>query len=377
MRIGIDCRTILDPEHGEAAGVGHYTYHLVDNLLKIDKKNQYILLFDQGVGDAGYFKRKNSLIKFFPSREYKKFLPLIYSHLLCSAVLEREKLDVFHSPASTIPLCYSKNAVITVHDLAIYQNPKWFPRQIFATRISVPQSLKKAKKIITVSKHTAADLEKFLKVPKEKIIVVYNGVVERRDLDEIKPGDREKIKKKFDIRQDFLLFIGTIQPRKNIEGLLLAFDKLRNTQVFKNYQLVIAGKKGWGYRSVFEKIKKLALTKKVVFCDYVSRQDKIRLLNAASLFIFPSFYEGFGLSILEAMQQGTPVITSNITSMPEVAGGAGYLIDPYKINSIAKGIKEVLINQNLRQKMIQAGYAQAKKFSWEKCARETLAVYQK
>ncbi|MEW6407722.1 MAG: glycosyltransferase family 1 protein [Patescibacteria group bacterium] len=375
MRIGIDCRTILDPQKGEAAGVGHYTYHLVDNLLKIDKKNQYILLFDQGVGDAGYFKRKNSLIKFFPSREYKKFLPVVYSHLLCSAVLEREKLDVFHSPASTIPLCYSKNAIITVHDLAIYQNPKWFPRQIFATRVSVPQSLKKAKKIIAVSKHTGADLQKFLKVPKEKIAVVYNGVEARKDLDEVLPQDRQEICRKFGIKQNFILFIGTLQPRKNVEGLILAFDKLRNSEIFKNYQLVIAGKRGWGYKPIFEKTKKLTLTKKVIFCDYVSLEDKIRLLNAASVFVFPSFYEGFGLSILEAMRQGTPVITSNITSMPEIAGRAGYLIDPYKINSIAKGIKEVLTNQNLRQRMIRAGYAQAKKFSWEKCARETLKIY--
>lgn len=375
MRIGIDCRTILDPDHGEAAGVGHYTYHLVDNLLKIDKKNQYILLFDQGVGDAGYFKRKNSLIKFFPSHEYKKFLPLVYSHLLCSAILERENLDVFHSPASTIPLCYSKNAVITTHDLAIYKNPKWFPKQIFATRISVPQSLKKAKKIIAVSSYTASDLEKFLKIPKEKIVVIYNGVESRRNLNKIKPEDQEKIKKKFDIRQDFILFIGTIQPRKNIEGLLLAFDKLRGGEIFKNYQLVIAGKKGWGYKSVFEKIKELALTKKILFCDYVSPETKIRLLNAASVFVFPSFYEGFGLSILEAMREGTPVITSNTTSMPEVAGKAGYLINPYKINEISRALSKVLTDKNLRQRMIKAGYEQAKKFSWEKCARETLEVY--
>jgi glycosyltransferase involved in cell wall biosynthesis len=375
MRIGIDCRTILDPEHGEAAGVGHYTYHLVDNLLNVDKKNQYVLLFDQGVGDAGYFKRKNSQIRFFPQREYKKFLPLVYSHLLCSAALERENLDVFHSPASTIPLCYSKNAVITVHDLAIYQNPKWFPRQIFATRVSVPQSLKRAKKIIAVSKHTALDLEKFLKVPKEKIAVVYNGVEERQDLNKVDSQSQKKVRQKFDIRQNFILFIGTIQPRKNVEGLILAYDRLRKSEVFKNYQLVIAGQKGWGYKAVFEKIKELALTKKVIFCGYVLREDKIRLLNAASVFVFPSFYEGFGLSLLEAMQQGTPIITSNITSMPEVAGKAGYLIDPHKINSISRGIKEVLTNQNLRQRMINAGFAQAKKFSWEKCARETLEVY--
>lgn len=375
MRIGIDCRTILDPERGEAAGVGHYTYHLVDSLLKIDQKNQYILFFDRGVGDAGYFKRKNSQIKFFPYSDYKKFLPLLYSHWLTAAFLAKQNLDVFHSPASTIPLAYSYNTVITIHDLAIYENPKWFPKQIFATRISVPQSLKRAKKIIAVSRHTASDLEKFLKVPKDKISVVYNGVEARRDLDEVDPSAREQIRKKFNIPQDFILFIGTLQPRKNIEGLIFAFNRLLKTEHLKNIHLVIAGQKGWGYRPIFKMVKDLALTKKVIFTDYVSPEDKIRLLNAASVFVFPSFYEGFGLSILEAMSQGTPVVTSKTASMPEVAGKAGYLVNPKRVEDLASAIKEVLTNKDLRKKMIRLGYEQAKKFSWSKCAGETIEVY--
>lgn len=377
MRIGIDCRTILDPKAGEAAGVGHYTYNLVNQLLEIDQKNKYVLFFDKGVGDAGNFKRKNSKVRFFPYKEYKKFLPIAYSHLLISSFVSRENLDVFHSPASTIPLAYGKNAVITIHDLAIYKNSDWFPKQYFSTRIAVPQSLRKARKIIAVSEYTKKDLIDILNIPEEKIEVVLNGVDKKVDINKKDPKDKDKIKEKFDIKQNFILFIGTLQPRKNIEGLITAFNKLRGNKIFEDYQLVIAGKKGWNYKNIFEKVRLKALTKKVIFTNYISKEDKTKLLNAASVFCFPSFYEGFGLSILEAMQQGTPVITSNITSTKEIGGEAAIFIDPYKSSSIAQAIKKVLDDENLRRSLIQKGYSHVEKFSWKKCARETLNVYNK
>jgi glycosyltransferase involved in cell wall biosynthesis len=376
MRIGIDCRTILDPQKGEQAGVGHYTYFLIDNLLKIDRKNEYVLFFDPKIGDAGRFKKKNVKIKFFPFIQYKKFLPGAYSHLLVAGFIDREKVDVFHSPASTIPLAYTKKAVVTIHDLAIYHQPEWFPKgQKFSTKVVVPQTLKRAGKIIAVSEHTKKDIMKFFGTPEKKINVVHNGVEMRKDIDLVKPEDKEAVKKKFDIKQEFILFIGTIQPRKNVDGLVRAFDKLRATKIFTDYQLVIAGGRGWDYEGIFKLVRKLALTKKVIFTDYVTKRDKIRLLNAASLFVFPSLYEGFGLSILEAMQQGTPVITSDITSMPEVAGKAGLLVNPRSVSDIANGIKKVLTDDKQRDKMIRSGYKNAEKFSWEKCAKETLMAY--
>ncbi len=376
MRIGIDCRTILDPKRGEQAGVGHYTYFLVENLLKLDAKNQYVLFFDPKIGDAGHFKQKNVTIKFFPFVDYKKYLPGAYSHLLIAAYVDRENIDIFHSPASTIPLAYSKKAVVTIHDLAIYHNPDWFPKgQKFSTRVAVPQTIKKAKKIIAVSEYTKKDLIKYFKVQEDKVAVIYNGVEPKKDIDDVKTEDRKIVKDKYEIKQDFILFVGTVQPRKNIEGLISAFDSLRSTKIFENYQLVIAGGKGWKYEPVYNLVRELALTKKVIFTDYVTKKDKWSLLNAASLFVFPSFYEGFGLSILEAMQQGTPVITSKVTSMPEVLGDAGILADPYDVKDIAKAIKKVLNNDALREELINKGYQQAKKFSWKKCAKETLQVY--
>lgn len=373
MKIGIDCRTILDVEGGEKAGVGHYTYFLVENLLKIDQEDQFILFFDPKVGDAGKFKRPNSLIKFFPFNQYRKFLPVAYSHFLVSAFISRENIDVFHSPASTIPLAFPGKSVVTIHDLAIYRRKEWFPKgQGFATKVSVPKSIEKARKIIAVSKSTGQDLGEIFNLSKSKIVVVYNGVEagEGVGVEEI-----NKLKKKFNL-DDYVLFVGTIEPRKNLVGLIDAFEMMVRGGRLKSLKLVIAGSRGWGYEEVFAEVKKLRLQGQVVFTDYVSAKEKAALLTGAKMFVFPSFYEGFGLSILEAMRAGTPVITSNLTSMPEVAGEAALLINPRKVEEIKRAMERVMKDPALAKKLVEKGTQQVKKFSWKKCAQETLKVYQ-
>ena len=372
MRIGIDCRTILDPKLEDKAGVAHYVYHLIDNLLTTDNKNEYFLFFDKRAKNTDYFKRDNSVIKYFPFLQYKKFLPFAYSHLLVAAFLGRQWLDIYHSPAYSIPLAYSnsKLAVVTVHDLAIYHEAEWFPkRQKFSTKIVVPGSLKKARKIIAVSDSTKKDIVRFLKIPAQKIQVIYEGVDKR-----VKKNLH--VEEKFSIKGKFILFVGTLEPRKNITGLIRAYNKLKGTNIYKDYQLVITGKKGWLFEEIFKLVKALGLERKVIFTDYVSQEDKIGLLDAADLFIFPSFYEGFGLPVLESMQQGTPVVCSNTTSLPEVAGKAALFVNPRSIKEISQAIYKVLTDKKLYNDLLLAGFEQAKRFSWEKCARETLKVYE-
>lgn len=371
MRIGIDARTILDPKNGEPAGVGQYTYNLLRALLAIDRHNEYVLFFDRPVEPAKSLRKKNSRFVYFPLARHKKYLPYVYSHMLTASALRRERLDVFHSPASTIPLRYQGKAVVTIHDMAIYINQQWFPRQGFATKVAVPRSLKQAKAVIAVSQSTKQDIVELLQIPAAKIRVVYNGVEEAERFSSASADALAK----FAISKPFMLFIGTIEPRKNITGILQALDELRGTAIFKNYQLVIAGKKGWFYNDIFRSVRELGLTKKVIFTGYVSKQEKYVLLNQAELFLFPSLYEGFGLSVLEAMREGTPVITSSISSMPEVAGEAGYLVDPGNTLAIGRAIKQVLADKVLREEMIKKGKEQVKKFNWEKCAKETLEIY--
>ena len=178
---------------------------------------------------------------------------------------------------------------------------------------------------------------------------------------------------KYSIVGDYLLYLGTLKPSKNIEGLLEAFSQVVRQDA--EIKLVIAGKKGWIYGPIFEKVKKLGLTKRIIFTDYIREEDKPALIAGAKAFILPSYWEGFGLDVLSAMASGVPVVASNAGSLPEVVGDAGVLVDPNNIDSISKGIKKVLTMTKLEyNKQVKKGFKQAAKFSWEKTARETLRI---
>lgn len=374
MRIGIDCRTILNPKSGERAGVGHYTYYLVKNLLKLDNKNEYVLYFDWRVTDTKEFEQPNVKIKYFPFSQYNKFLPFAYSHMLITAYLMKEGLDVFHSPISSLPLTYPKKAIITVHDLAIYKNPAWFPSQIFSTKLLVPQSLRSANKIIAVSQSTKKDLKEIFNIADKKIKVVYEGAI----LDHVKVKNKSLDSlARFKLNSKYILFIGTLEPRKNLVTLMRAYKKFLDAKPeFSQYQLVLAGAKGYKSDDVFTEIKELKIGKQVKYIGYVTQNQKLELLKKATCFIFPSSYEGFGLPVLEAMALGTPVITSNISSLPEITGKAAILVDPEKELDIAKALKRLIGDRNLQSTLRSKGIIQAKQFTWQRSAAETLKVYQ-
>lgn len=389
----------MNPGYGENAGVGHYTYYLVKNLLKLDKQNEYVLFFDnllsKNAAEELVARASNAEIKFFPFHRYKHYLPLAFSHLLVAAALEKEKLDIFHSPAYVLPLAYKGRAVVTVHDLAIYKHPEWFPKkffigQKFSTKILVPESLKKAEKIIAVSGHTKKDIIEIFVVNPGKIEVIYEGV-ETEDPSPEKEtvcGLENKIcfddmKEKYGLEEEYVLFLGTVEPRKNIVALVRAFAALaeRNKEIGEKYQLVLAGAKGWKYKDVFSEIekakKKIGEVNLIKYLGYIPAGDKVALIKHSSCFVFPSLYEGFGLPVLEALSLGVPTITSNVSSLPEVAGGAAITVDPRKTEDLSAALEKVLSDENLRASLSREGKKQAGKFSWEKCAGETLEVYKK
>ncbi len=380
MRIGIDCRTILNPKLGERAGVGHYTYYLVQNLLRIDKKNTYYLYFDHRIPDTKEFQQDNVRIKQLPFSQYNKFMPFAYSHMLISAYLLKHNLDVFHSPITSLPLTYPKKCVVTVHDLAIYKNPSWFPGQIFSTKLLVPRSLSAADHMIAVSESTKKDLRDLFNAPSKKISVVYEGV--KIEKIQVKNTGVDSLKK-FNIGTKYIFFVGTIEPRKNVVTLLHAYKKFLDADAkypkvkFSDYKLVLAGGKGYKHEAVFEAIKELKLSKQVKYLGYVTHNQKIELMKRAACFAFPSSYEGFGLPVMEAMALGTPVVTSNISSLPEIVGTAALLVDPENELSIAEALKKLIADPALQDKLAKKGIAQAKKFSWRTAAEETLKVYQK
>jgi len=377
MRIGIDCRTILNPAGGELAGIGHYTYYLVKNLLAQDKKNTYVLFFDFRMKDIKEFEQKNVEIVYFPFSQYKKFLPFAYSHVLAAAEIKSRNVDVYHAPANVIPMNYSRPSVLTIHDMAIYKHPEWFPGgQNFSIKTLVPSSIKKASRIIAVSQSTKKDIVQLMKVPAGNIDVVYEAGNQEKIPSE---KDSAGIIKKYKINKNFVLYLGTLEIRKNIDRLIKAWEKVCESKPkkFAEWQLVIAGQKGFGFAENFNAIKSSKVGHKIRYIGYVPADDKNKLMKTASIFAFPSLYEGFGLPVIEAMAMGTPVLTSNVSSLPEVVGDSAVMVNPQKVEDIAKKLENMIGNKRLLYKIVQKGKLQIKKFSWKECAKKTLAVYDK
>lgn len=380
MRIGIDCRTILNPSAGEKAGIAHYTYHLVKSLLDLSHTDDFVLFFDYRARDvAKEFIRPNVKIVFFTFSQYKKYLPFFYSHVLVAANITAEKLDVYHSPANIIPLRYAGKFCITTHDLAIYRRPDLFPKnQGFSLKYIVPQSIHRAKKIISVSESTKHDIQDFFSVDQKKIEVIYEGVDHKR-FSKFPPREdyRGYLRGRYKIRNDYILFVGTLEPRKNLIRLLEAFYKLLsdNPEYKRKYQLLLAGAKGWLYDTIFEEVKSRGLSANVLFSGYIDEKDLPLLYQNATIFVYPSLYEGFGLPVLEAMASGAPIITSNLSAMPEITGTAAMLCDPTDVEGLASAMQRFLEDEKLRTSYSERALAQAKKFTWEKCAAQTFQIY--
>jgi glycosyltransferase involved in cell wall biosynthesis len=375
MRIGIDCRTILNPHSGERAGVGHYVDGLVSALIDRYPDAEFVLYFDYRVRDISGFARKNVKVKHFPFSQYGKYLSFGYSHMLITAYLLKEGLDVLHVPAGSIPFTYPKKVVYTVHDLAIFKHPEWFPSSFISRNVLVPQTIRKADAIIAVSASTAHDLKQLFNVPSKKVSIIHHGF----DVHKIplKRRANETIEK-YKLPKRYVLFVGTIEPRKNVEGLMRAFVALQEKNpVLADVALVLAGQEGYHSEQVMQTLMALKTKRSIRYIGYVTHNEKVELLRHAAAFVFPSFYEGFGLPILEAMALGVPVVTSKTTSMPEIAERAALFIDPTNVADITRGLREVLTKPDVAKRLHEAGPKQAAKFSWLRCAEETMAVYQK
>ena len=377
MKIGIDARTILNPAEEEAPGIGHYASQLIRHLFEIDKKNQYVLFFDRRVNDRdiSQYKKAKVEIKYFPFHQYKKFLPGIYSEMLITASLKKEKLDVFHSPKHSIPSTYRNKNLITVHDLATFKHPKLFSRKrISQSKKALSATLKRCQKIIAVSESTKNDLNEIFKIPKRKIEVVYNGL-DRIFFSPPREEEMRKVLNKYKVKGKYILFLGTLEPRRNIPRLLEAYASLKRKESL-DYQLVLAGKEGWLASEFKQMVSDFDLRKEVIFTGYVPPKELNSLIRKAEIFVSPSIYEGFGMPVIEAMACGVPVITSNVSSLPEIAGEAALFVSPYDIGGLAGTIRRLLRDKKLQVELKEKGQKQARQFSWPKCAQETLKVYE-
>ncbi|MEK7598361.1 MAG: glycosyltransferase family 1 protein [Patescibacteria group bacterium] len=384
MRIGIDARSILNPEKGDAIGVGHYTYQLIRHLLEIDKENEYVLFFDFRVRekDVKKFTRPNVKIKFYPFSDYKKYLPGAYNEILGTATLVKENLDLLHttSPMSRIPVSYRGKTLVTIHDLAVYKVPDVFP-SLAATKTRAVLNLmtSKAEKIIAVSESTKKDLCEIFKCPEDKIKVIYSGF-DRRFFEE-SGVTRERVLEKYGIKDRYILFLGTLEPIKNIVRLFEAYKLFRSScknnkeNIKCDWKLVMAGKNGWLAKEYKQIAKDMGIGKDVIFTGYVIGDDLVPLFKNTDFFVMPSLYEGFGTTVLEAFATGTPAIVSNVSSLPEIAGDAAVFVNPLDVQNIADAMAKFAYSEDIKNTYREKGKKQLEKFNWDKCARETLEVY--
>lgn len=373
MKIGI-ITNFLDEQAG---GIATYTYNLINNLNRIDKKNEYFLIHHTNTNLDIYKKNKEIISSFLNTPLFKltswRFikLPLFLKKNNAFA------LDIIHDtyeigPLSLVNLPTKK--IITVYDLSAYLFPQYHNfLNYLLHKLLFRKTLLNANYVLTISKNSKKDLVKHFNINPNKIKVTYLGVNEKFKLYKNKT-ELDDVRRKYNLPKKFILNVSTLEPRKNIPNLLKAYGKLYEKI---KIPLIIIGKTGWKYKKIFKAIENCNLKDKIILLGYIRQKDLPAIYNLATVFVYPSFYEGFGLPVLEAMACGCPVITSNTSSLPEVAGKAAVMTNPYDVNTLSKTMRKVLTDENLRKSMIKRGLKQVKKFSWNRCAKQTLKAYNK
>lgn len=298
---------------------------------------------------------------------------------LTPRILFSEKLDIFFSPTHYLPFFSRSPKVMVIHDLGYLNFSEHFRKiDFWQLKYWSAISIIISKYIICPSHSTEKDIVRHYPFASEKIKVIYHGVKIEKFEKRIQEKFVRQALKKYRISKNYLIFVSTLKPSKNVEGLLEAFKLFKEKWLRDELKLVIVGKRGWMYSNIFVKTKKLGLEEDVIFTDYIPEREKTILILGAKAFLLPSFWEGFGMDAVNAMALGVPVVVSKVGSLPEVVGDAGIFVDPYKIESIALGIKKAVeVTPRQREEIIKKGLKQAQKFSWEKAARETFNLFKK
>lgn len=367
MRIGIDASALVK----EASGIGLWIINVLNNIMKIDNENEYFLFTYDDI-KIPFELKENWQIVYYGGEKKKQIRYLTHMPKL----LREYKIDVFVGTRHYLPP-FNKNKVkylAIVHDLIPLYMPELFTKEHkLRFRIFTDICKHQAHEVVAVSEATKRDVMKYMKIDEKHIHVVYEAANSTFTTERNEESIKETMER-YNIDSKYVLCLSTVEPRKNMLRTIKAYEQC----ILKNnlpYKLVIVGGSGWNNGEIYDYVQQSEdLKKHVIFTGYVSNQDVANIYSNASLFIYASLCEGFGLPILEAMQCGIPVITSNISSMPEVAGDACELIDPYNMEQLQESITKILSDPNLQKRMVEKGIRQAKKFSWEKCAKEILDI---
>lgn len=365
MRIGIDARLL----YYRRAGISTYIRGLLSGLATVACDERFVILQSRRDGDlTARWPGRTSTRLWTPCHHR-------YEQLLLSLELSLRHLDVLHSPDFIPPFRRRCPAVITIHDLAFLRYPSLLTPESARYYGQVDDAVVSAEAIIAVSESTKRDLLQLLAADEQKIHVVPEAAdPSYRELDD--PQAVAEVAGRYGLEPGFFLFVGTLEPRKNLPALIKAYALVRQRhQAVGAPKLVLVGSRGWLCEDIFALVDQLGLSEDVCFLGPVGREDLVGLYNAATALVFVSLYEGFGLPALEAMACGTPVIAANVSSLPEVVGDAALLVSPHDVEDIALAMGRLVCDAELRQEWRRRGLARAEQFSWERAARETLAVY--
>jgi glycosyltransferase involved in cell wall biosynthesis len=369
VNIGVDIRTLSS----RRGGISQYTYNLLKNVLRIDNKNKYFL-FNYNKSPYEWDNLKGNVEEIILRLPQRCNLSAVWENVFVPITVKRMKIDLWFSPDFSIPKFLRIPSVVTVHDVIFKKyhdvnSNKSLQTMAKKVRFSVTQ----AQKIIVNSKFTLNEVLNEYEIEDDKVYVTYLAADER--FHQITDKNLlSKVLNRYDINFQYILFVGEISNRKNLIRLLQSYDLLKKRNKILEQKLLLVGKRTTETDNVFEEVTKLDLISDVVFTGYVPDEDLPFLYNGADLFVFPSLYEGFGIPILEAMSCQIPVVASNVTSIPEVAGDGALLCDPYNIDDIADKIDQIVNKRIDIDKLNKKAMLQASKFSWVKTARETIDI---
>lgn len=382
MRIAIDGTTLCSADGSHGAGIEHYSWSITMALLKVASSHEFVISTPPALSRV---RRQELLetgarVKFLPSWGPK--LSFVSRHVILPLRFWMYRPDVLFSPFGQLPLGWRGKSVVTVHDMTIYEHPEWFPAaQDFSTRVVVPRSLERATQIIAVSSATQQKLHEFMPSTAGRVHVVHEGVNLSEAYEALKGADVASTRFPFD--RDFVLFLGTIEPRKNLLNAFRAFHAFLKSRPEQAglVRFIVAGKKGWHTREIEQELVTINQSWKDVepngviqFLGPVTEEEKWNLLARASCLLYPSWDEGFGLPLLEAMTVGTPTIASNRGALPEVGGDAAVYVDPQDIEAMSFALTQCLLIPEGVREIRELGLARAAQFSWERAAGETLKV---
>ena len=376
MIIGIDSRFAIHNRRG----IGNYTLKLIQNIALIDHNNKYILYIDKKDEEGVLPQQDNFEIKRFGPSNY-----FLWEQIILPFEAKKDVVDILHCTGNTAPIFLDKRIMLisSIMDVMYLKDYSELPKSTSAyqrmgrlyRKVIVPRTAGRLSKALTISEFSKSDIIKHLpKLNHEKIKVVYLAANESyRHLN--KASASRKLKDRFGIKGDYIMALGAVDPRKNTEFIINKFLELKREQNLKE-QFLIVGIPNWKQTKFYNLVRESNSKDDILFADFVSEDDLVFLYNGATLFLYPSLYEGFGIPPLEAMACGTPVITSNTTSIPEVVADAAFLINPQNGEELKSALLKLLHDENLRNTLRTRGLEQAKKFSWMKTAEDTLAIYQ-